>query len=479
MDKLFFNGEFTSKGNFRGEDVYKFLKDLKLKMELQEVPEVGKVGFLHRHLSVTAKTIVGSTIKDFDEAASKLIQVYGKVSLIITRMLIEAEEKITPLWRGLAQCQFNERLGERVLVFQTLLSFLDKLKEMSERGKDFEVNIFNSTVVKRIHRLVPVKVRNDFIRYCFENKIKLEWTDGSHYMGLGKFIQEEYRVTLETLRNSVVPEVDLRNDVVEQSKRNAAEGTGEDTDENLEESMSESESCKSPSAREEDAVDDDVKESGDIDEKLLKDKESFAYKLRRLRAQLFEENGNGSMSSPSIEKYEKMVKKFVTKFKNYKMPTGVRLLKYEVDLWNKKVVDTKEALASGVKEVENGSTATTRTSELSEEVDAVVTGIKDNASVSLSSSGSVTCSHCGYVRNSESGVEMHDSQVHEGSRRSDDPNEGLRKLIEVEVRRQIWPQEQSANAKKISNAEDVVKLDLPDVPDESIIKSTMQYLLRN
>ena len=65
MDKLFFNGEFTSKGNFRGEDVYKFLKDLKLKMELQEVPEVGKVGFLHRHLSVTAKTIVGSTIKDY------------------------------------------------------------------------------------------------------------------------------------------------------------------------------------------------------------------------------------------------------------------------------------------------------------------------------------------------------------------------------------------------------------------------------
>ena len=101
LENLFFNGEFTSKGNFRGEDVYKFLKDLKLKIELQEVPEVGKIGFLHRHLSVTAKTIVGSTIKDFDEAASKLIQVYGKVYLIITRMLIEAEEKIIPLWRGL------------------------------------------------------------------------------------------------------------------------------------------------------------------------------------------------------------------------------------------------------------------------------------------------------------------------------------------------------------------------------------------
>ena len=280
LENLFFNGEFTSKGNFRGEDVYKFLKDLKLKIELQEVPEVGKIGFLHRHLSVTAKTIVGSTIKDFDEAASKLIQVYGKVYLIITRMLIEAEEKIIPLWRGLTQCRDDERLGEKVLVFQTLLSFLDKLKEMSERGKDFEVNLFNSTVVKRIHRLVPVKVRNEFIRYCFDNKIKLEWTDGSHYIGLGKFIQEEYRVALETLRNSVVPEADLRNDVVEQSKRDAAEGT----DENLEESMSESESCKSLSARQEHAIDDDVKESGDINEKLLKDKESFAYKLRKLIA---------------------------------------------------------------------------------------------------------------------------------------------------------------------------------------------------
>ena len=29
MDKLFFNGEFTSKGNFRGEDIYQFLDDLK------------------------------------------------------------------------------------------------------------------------------------------------------------------------------------------------------------------------------------------------------------------------------------------------------------------------------------------------------------------------------------------------------------------------------------------------------------------
>ena len=164
-----------------------------------------------------------------------------------------------------------------------------------------------------------------------------------------------------------------------------------------------------------------------------------------------------------------MVKKFVSKFKNYKMPTGVRLLKYEVDLWNKKVVDTKEALASDVNEVKNGSTATTRASELSEEVDAVVTGIKDNASVSLSSSGSVTCSHCGSVRNSECGVEMHDGQVHEGSRRLDDPNEGLKRLIEVEVRRQIWPEEKSADGRKISNAEYVGKLDLPDVPDEDIV----------
>ena len=150
---------------------------------------------------------------------------------------------------------------------------------------------------------------------------RLEWTDGSHYIGLGKYIQEEYRVTLETLRNSVVPEDDLRNDVVEQSNKDA-----EGVSEFHEGTLSEDESCKSPSARQEDAIDDDVKESEVIDEKLLKDKESFAYKLRKLRAQLFEENGNGSMNSSSIERYEKMVKKFVKKFKNYKMPKSVRLL---------------------------------------------------------------------------------------------------------------------------------------------------------
>ena len=51
---------------------------------------------------------------------------------------------------------------------------------------------------------------------------------------------------------------------------------------------------------------------------------------------------------------------------------------------------------------------------------------------------------------------------------NDSWNEGLRKL--VEVRRQIWPQEQSADAKMILNAENVEKLNLPDVPDESIVK---------
>ena len=68
MDKLFFNGEFTSKGNFRGEDVYQFLDDLEYKMELKEVTVADSMDFLNRHLSVTAKTIVGS-VKDFDKVA--------------------------------------------------------------------------------------------------------------------------------------------------------------------------------------------------------------------------------------------------------------------------------------------------------------------------------------------------------------------------------------------------------------------------
>ena len=109
MDKLFFNGEFTSKGNFRGEDIYQFLDDLEYKMELKEVTIMDSMDFLNRHLSVTAKTMV-KTVKDFDEAASKLKEVYGDVYLIITRMLIEAEEEIASLWRGLTQCRFNKRL---------------------------------------------------------------------------------------------------------------------------------------------------------------------------------------------------------------------------------------------------------------------------------------------------------------------------------------------------------------------------------
>ena len=68
MDKLFFNGEFTSEGNFRGEDIYKFLDDLKVKMEIKEVSDVGKMDFLNCHLSVTVKTMV-KCVTDFDEAS--------------------------------------------------------------------------------------------------------------------------------------------------------------------------------------------------------------------------------------------------------------------------------------------------------------------------------------------------------------------------------------------------------------------------
>ena len=66
------------------------------------------------------------------------------------------------------------------------------------------------------------------------------------------------------------------------------------------------------------------------------------------------------MNSSSIEKYEKVVKKFATKFKHYRMPKGDRLLKYKVELWNKKIKDTKEDLASDVNENKNVPTVTTR-----------------------------------------------------------------------------------------------------------------------
>ena len=119
------------------------------------------------------------------------------------------------------------------------------------------------------------------------------------------------------------------------------------------------------------------------------------------------------------------------------MPKNVRLLKYEVDLWEKKVLDTKEALVYDIKKVKNGSTATTRTSEMSEEVDEVVTGIKSNASVSLaSSSGSLTCSQCGSVRNAGNTVEEHPTQTHESSSKPDGSDEDRKRQIEEEVRRQ-------------------------------------------
>ena len=310
MEKLFFNGEFTTEGNFRGEDVYLFLDDLKVKMEAHEVADFDKMDFLKRHLSVTAKTIVGS-VRDFDAAVSRLIEAYGEESIIIARTMIEANEKMAPIWRRLKRIPSNKRLGERIVVLRVMLSLLNKLKEMSERGKKFKEIIFSPDHIKQILWLVPSKVRNDFVVKCFKN---LGCKNETYYMEFQKFMQQEYIQTIEWLDMAPTPYSDLKDVVVEQFKEDATKDADKELD-----SLSENESsCMEEDADEvKNATDENVQESEDFDEKLLKDKESFAYKLRRLRAQLFEENVNGSMSSSSVKKYEKMVKKFVSKFKHY------------------------------------------------------------------------------------------------------------------------------------------------------------------
>ena len=88
-------------------------------------------------------------------------------------MLIEAEEEIIPLWRCLKQSQIDKRIGERILVFQTLISLLVKVKKMSDQSEDCRAEMFHSEFIKRILRLVPVKVRHDFFHYSCDNEIKL------------------------------------------------------------------------------------------------------------------------------------------------------------------------------------------------------------------------------------------------------------------------------------------------------------------
>ena len=221
-------------------------------MELKEVTIMDSRDFLDRHLSVTAKTMVKS-VKDFDEAASKLKEVYGEPLAIVDRTLIEAYVKITPLSSCLKWNDFHSRLGERILVLQSLLSLLSKLKGMSERSNDFKEIIFHKETTKQILQLVPSNVRTEFIRECRDKKIMLNHHDGSYYMAFHNFIHNEYVIGIRATRDLPTDSSELK-DVVEQSMRDA-EGVGEFH----EETLSEDESCKSPSAREEDAIDDDVK----------------------------------------------------------------------------------------------------------------------------------------------------------------------------------------------------------------------------
>ena len=117
-------------------------------MEAHEVADFGKMDFLKRHLSVTAKTIVGS-VKDFDTAVSRLIEAYGEESKIIARTMTEANEKMAPRWRRLKRIPSNKRLGEKIVVLRVMLSLLNKLKVMSECDNKFKEIILHQTTLDK------------------------------------------------------------------------------------------------------------------------------------------------------------------------------------------------------------------------------------------------------------------------------------------------------------------------------------------
>ena len=197
MEKLFFDGEFTSKGNFCGEDIYQFLDDLKVKMEVKEVPEVLKIDFLNRHLSVTAKTIVGS-IKDFDKAASKLTEVYGDPWLIITRKIFEVNMKINPLWRRAKSPGI--RLADEVVAFQSIVTLLDKLKESSERSNEFHETVFAQRTFKQLFSLLPSKALHDFSSRCVNIGLHERYIGEKSFEELHKFTIENLAASTEMIR---------------------------------------------------------------------------------------------------------------------------------------------------------------------------------------------------------------------------------------------------------------------------------------
>ena len=128
-------------------------------MDLKEVTIMDSRDFLDRHLSVTTKTKVKS-VKDFDEASSKLIKIYGEPMAIITRTLIDADEDITPAWWCLQtrldkSITYQPRVRERILIIENFLLLLNKLKEMSKRGNAFKEIVFHSSVNKPILNMVP------------------------------------------------------------------------------------------------------------------------------------------------------------------------------------------------------------------------------------------------------------------------------------------------------------------------------------
>ena len=88
-----------------------------------------------------------------------------------------------------------------------------------------------------------------------------------------------------------------------------------------------------------------------LDIKLLKYKESFAYKLRKLRDLLFQENVNGSMSSEQFvyRKIWKNCAKVRHEIQELKKALKCKV-DYQVGQLEKKMLQTKEVLHSHVNE---------------------------------------------------------------------------------------------------------------------------------
>ena len=141
-----------------GENVYKFVENIRDAIEADQVRTTDQVKTLRKYLRGKAKVTVGEHMKDLDEALKTLTQTYGNRRLIWKKLIDDfAKEYEHPkIWGKIWS-------SDRLNAISGVLDFMDHAETLAEDNPELSAQIYHDHTLEVIFNTLPHDYRKEYV----------------------------------------------------------------------------------------------------------------------------------------------------------------------------------------------------------------------------------------------------------------------------------------------------------------------------